>query len=42
MKTGSILAAEIASSRPIPELLGAELITERRYGKAKILIWEMA
>ncbi|MCE3005568.1 MAG: 16S rRNA (guanine(966)-N(2))-methyltransferase RsmD [Rickettsiales bacterium] len=42
VKTGSILAAEIASSRPIPELLGAELITERRYGKAKILIWEMA
>jgi 16S rRNA (guanine966-N2)-methyltransferase len=41
VKTGSILAAEIASSQPTPELLEAELITERRYGKAKILIWEM-
>jgi 16S rRNA (guanine966-N2)-methyltransferase len=42
VKTGSILAAEMASARPTPELAGAALITERRYGKAKILIWEMA
>ncbi|MFN7401089.1 MAG: 16S rRNA (guanine(966)-N(2))-methyltransferase RsmD [Alphaproteobacteria bacterium] len=42
VKAGSILAAEMASARATPELQGTKLITERRYGKAKILIWEMA
>ena len=38
---GTILACEIAAARPTPQLEAAALRSEREYGKAKILIWEM-
>jgi len=41
VEPGSIFACEIAAKTPTPVLKGAQLRSERSYGRAKILVWEI-
>lgn len=41
LQAGSLLATEMLSTRDVPPIEGATMLTERRYGKAKIVIWEV-
>jgi 16S rRNA (guanine966-N2)-methyltransferase len=40
LTTGGLLITEGHAHRDFPELAGYELLAERRYGKAKIAIWQ--
>lgn len=41
LQSGSVITTEMLFNTDLPALDGAELITERRYGKTKLVIWEV-
>jgi 16S rRNA (guanine966-N2)-methyltransferase len=41
VKSGSIMVTEVIFSNELPPLEGYEMVSERKYGKAKILIWRV-
>jgi 16S rRNA (guanine966-N2)-methyltransferase len=41
VEPGTIISTEMIFTTDLPELPGAELKTERRYGKTKLVIWEV-
>lgn len=40
VKSGSVMVTEVIFTNDMPPLEGYELVSERKYGKAKILIWK--